>query len=56
MKRIKFAMAAAALVFSANAAAMPPQTPDRYYDTMWNWVWVVMGAHRPCVGPAASWC
>jgi len=56
MKTLKLVIAAAALSLSANAAAMPPQTPDRYYEQMWNWVHVIMSTHRPCVGQANSWC
>lgn len=56
MKTIKLAVAVTMLSLSANAAAMPSQVPDRYYDRMWNWVAVIMGQHRPCVGPEDAWC
>lgn len=56
MKILKLALAITALSMSANAAAMPAQTPDRYYAMMWGWVYGVLGAHRRCVGPTDSWC
>lgn len=56
MKKIKLAIAVTALSFSANAAAMPPQVPDTYYEMMWGWVYNVLSAHRPCVGPDDAWC
>ena len=56
MKKIKFALALVALSISANAAAMPEQVPDRYYEHYWGFVYFVITGHRPCVGPANMWC
>lgn len=56
MKTIKLACAIAALSLSASASAMPPQVPDRYYDHYFGFLYYVLTGHRPCVGPAASWC
>jgi len=47
-KSIKLGLALSLLMMSANVAAMPPQVPDRYYDHTWNWVYVMLGIHRPC--------
>jgi hypothetical protein len=57
MKRtIKLVLAASLLTISANAAAMPSKTPDRYYEQQWSWVFTILGLHRPCVGPANAVC
>lgn len=47
-KTIKLALAASLLAMSANALAMPQQVPDRYYDHTWDWVYAMLGIHRPC--------
>lgn len=56
MKTIKFAVALAALSLATGASAMPPQVPDRYYDHYFGFLYYIITAHRPCVGPATAWC
>ena len=56
MKKIKLVLAITALSFSASASAMPEQVPDRYYEHYWGFLYFVITGHRPCVGPAGSWC
>ena len=51
MKNYKCVLAALALGISANAAAMPEQVPDRYYDHKFSWVFAILGIKKPCTGP-----
>jgi hypothetical protein len=55
-KAIKLAIAASMLGFATSAHAMPQQVPDRYYEHYWGFLYFVVTAHRPCVGPENMWC